>query len=267
MSNLDFRSKELRRIIVNMMKASKRGHLASALSIVEIIRVLYDEILSYDPANPKWTDRDRFILSKGHGALALYPILSEKGFFPKDELWTYCLSDSILGGHPEIKAPGVEASTGSLGHGLSIGLGFAINAKFEKAKYRVFVLVGDGETNEGSIWEAALSASKHHLDNLTVIVDCNAQQSYSSTEEVLNLSPYKEKWKAFGFAAVEVDGHNIAELRNVFCSLPLEPGKPSVIICHTVKGKGINKIERDLSWHHKSKLNEEDINNLLGELK
>jgi transketolase len=177
------------------------------------------------------------------------------------------LSDSILGGHPEIKAPGVEASTGSLGHGLSIGLGFAINAKFEKAKYRVFVLVGDGETNEGSIWEAALSASKHHLDNLTVIVDCNGQQSYSYTDEVLNLSPYKEKWKAFGFAATEVDGHNINELKNVFCRLPLEPGKPSVIICHTVKGKGINKIERDLSWHHKSKLNDEDITDLLGDIK
>ena len=263
---LDDRSKEIRRTIVKMMRASKRGHLASALSIVEIIRVLYDAILNYDPADPKWPKRDRFILSKGHGALALYPILAEKGFFPEDELWTYCLRDSILGGHPEVKAPGVEASTGSLGHGVSIGLGFALNAKYEKAKYKVYVLVGDGETNEGSIWEAALSAAKHKLDNLTVIIDCNAQQSYSTTKEVLDLAPYGEKWKAFGFAVVEVDGHNVSDLKNIFSRLPLEPGKPSVIICHTVKGKGIKTVERDLSWHHKSRLEEEDINKLLIDL-
>ena len=263
---LDDRSKEIRRTIVKMMRASKRGHLASALSIVEIIRVLYDAILNYNPADPKWPERDRFILSKGHGALALYPILAEKGFFLEDELWTYCLSDSILGGHPEVKAPGVEASTGSLGHGMSIGLGFAINAKYEKAKYKVYVLVGDGETNEGSIWEAALSAAKHKLDNLTVIIDCNAQQSYSTTKEVLDLAPYGEKWKAFGFAVVEVDGHNVSDLKNIFSRLPLEPGKPSVVICHTIKGKGIKTVERDLSWHHKSRLEEEDINKLLIDL-
>ncbi len=263
---LDDRSKEIRRTIVKMMRASKRGHLASALSIVEIIRVLYDAILNYDPADPKWPKRDRFILSKGHGALALYPILAEKGFFPEDELWTYCLRDSILGGHPEVKAPGVEASTGSLGHGMSIGLGFALNAKYEKAKYKVYVLVGDGETNEGSIWEAALSAAKHKLDNLIVIIDCNAQQSYSTTKEVLDLAPYGEKWKAFGFEVVEVDGHNVNDLKNIFSRLPLEPGKPSVIICHTVKGKGIKTVERDLSWHHKSRLEEEDINKLLIDL-
>lgn len=260
---LDDRSKEIRRTIVKMMKASKRGHLASALSIVEIIRVLYDDILHFDPSDPKWPARDRFILSKGHGALALYPILAEKGFFPESELWTYCLRDSILGGHPEVKAPGVEASTGSLGHGLSIGLGFAINAKFEKANNRVFVLVGDGETNEGSIWEAALCAAKHHLDNLTVIIDCNAQQSYGDTDEVLRLDPYSEKWKAFGFAVAEVSGHNVSELKNVFSRLPMETGKPSVVICHTVKGKGIKTVERDLSWHHKSGLDEEEINRLL----
>ena len=169
---LDKRSIDIRKTIVKMIQTAKRGHFASALSVVEIIRVLYDSIMNYDAKNPRWPERDRFILSKGHGCLALYAVLSEKGFFPDDELWKFCSHEGILGGHPEFgKVPGVEASTGSLGHGLSIGIGMALNARYERKSYSTFVLIGDGESNEGSIWEGALCASQHRLSNLTVIID------------------------------------------------------------------------------------------------
>lgn len=260
----DERSKELRRVIVRMVVAAGRGHLSSALSIVEILRVLYDDILHYNPADPKLPDRDRFILSKGHGCLALYAILADKGFFPKEELLKFCGKDSILGGHPEYgKVPGVEASTGSLGHGLSIGIGFALNAKYEKKNYRTFVLIGDGESDEGSIWEAALCASKHKLNNLIVVVDCNKKQSYDTTFNVLNLEPLVDKWRSFGFITAEVDGHDVEQMKAVFTKTPLHPGKPSLIICHTVKGKGIDFVERDLKWHHKSNIPKEEIQALL----
>ncbi len=261
---LDNRSKDIRKTIVKILQAGKRGHIGSAFSLVEILRVLYDDILHYDPKNPSLPSRDRFILSKGHGCLALYTILAEKGFFPESELWKFCKSDGILGGHPEHgKVPGVEASTGSLGHGLPIGIGFAINAKYEKANYRTFVVIGDGESNEGSVWEAAMCASKHKLDNLTVLVDYNKQQSYDTTFQVLNLEPFAEKWKSFGFGVKEVNGHNVNELREVLTSLPIEPHKPNTIICHTVKGKGVDFVEHNLDWHHKSKVTEEEINSLL----
>lgn len=265
-SGLDVRSIDLRKTIVRVLEASRRGHLGSAFSLVEILRVLYDDVLRYNPKNPRWSHRDRCILSKGHGCLALYVILAEKGFFPSSELWRFCQSDGILGGHPEHKVPGVEVSTGSLGHGLSIGIGFALNARYEKADYRTFIIVGDGECNEGSIWEAAMCAGKHRLGNLTVIVDYNKQQSYGTTFEIQDLEPFLDKWKSFGFAVIEVDGHNVDVLRGVFSNLPLESGKPSVIICHTVKGKGIEFAENDPTWHHRSRLTDEEIQSLLASL-
>ena len=249
-----------------MMESSGRGHLGSALSLVEIIRVLYDDILKYDPKNPGWPQRDRFILSKGQGCLALYALLAEKGFFPPAELGRVGMSDGILGGHPEITIPGVEASTGSLGHGLSIGIGMALNAKLLGAGHRVFVIVGDGECNEGSIWEAALTAGKHKLDGLTVFVDYNKSQSYGSVAEVQNLEPFADKWRSFGFAATEVDGHNVDDLRSVMSGLPLESGRPSAIICHTVKGKGFSFVENNMDWHHKNRISAEEIQALLSEL-
>lgn len=263
---LDARSLELRQVIVRMLEAGGRGHVGSALSLVEIIRVLYDDVLRYDPKDPQSADRDRFILSKGQGCLALYPILAEKGFFPESELWKFCKSDGILGGHPEITIPGVEASTGSLGHGLSIGVGFALNGKYHGAAHRCFVVTGDGECDEGSVWEAALSAGKHHLSNLTVIIDYNKQQSYSTTFEVQDLEPFADKWRSFGFGAVEVDGHNVEELRSVFSKLPLEPNKPSAIICHTVKGKGVDYVENNLEWHHKNRITADEVESLLEKL-
>ena len=265
---LDARSNDVRKLIVKTFIAGGRGHLASALSLVEILRVLYDDILKYDPLYPKWKERDRFILSKGHGCLALYALLAEKGFFPMEELWKFCKIDGILGGHPEYgKVPGVEASTGSLGHGFSIGIGMAVNARYEHAMYHIFVVIGDGESNEGSIWEAALCAGKHKLDNLTVIIDYNKYQSYSSTFEVLDLEPLAEKWKSFGFGVFEVDGHDIGQLKSVFSKLPISGGKPSAIICHTIKGKGVSFIENNLFWHHKNKISEEEVNSILAELK
>jgi transketolase len=266
-TRLDERSLSLRRTIVHMIKAGNRGHVGSAFSLVEILRVLYDDVLKYDSRQPRWKERDRCILSKGHGCLALYAVLADKGFFPDDELWKFCKSDGILGGHPEFgKVPGVEASTGSLGHGLPIGVGFALSARMDKASHRVFVIIGDGESNEGSIWEAALCAGKHRLSNLTVVVDYNRQQSYDSTAIVQDMEPFADKWKAFGFAAAEIDGHDVLSLRSAFAELPLHPAKPSALICHTIKGKGVPTAEGNPHWHHKNKITDEEVQDLLRHL-
>jgi transketolase len=261
--SLDARSRELRRRIVQVLAKGNRGHVGTSLSIVEMLRVLFDRVLRFDPKKPAWPGRDRFILSKGHGCIALYVLLEEKGFFPEDELWKFCKFDGILGGHPDPKCPGIEISTGSLGHGLPIAVGMAVAAKKQGAKHRVFALLGDGECNEGSVWEAALCASKHGLDNLTVLVDYNKAQSYSSTYEVLDLEPFADKWTAFGFATREVDGHDVAMLEGALAKLPFRPGRPNAIICHTVKGKGIPYAEGNLNWHHKNSFKEGEIEQML----
>jgi transketolase len=265
---IDERSRRLRETIVKAIKAGNRGHVGSSFSLVEIFRVLYDDVLRYDAKNPRWPGRDRCILSKGHGCLALYAVLADKGFFPESELWKFCKTDGILGGHPEYgKVPGIEASTGSLGHGLSIGVGMAINARFEKSPHRVFVVVSDGESNEGSVWEAAMCAAKHQLSNLVVLLDYNKQQSYGTTYEVLDLDPLADKWRAFGFAVEEVDGHNVGELRASLARTPFDPVRPSIIICHTIKGKGISFVENNLNWHHKTKITDEEMQSLMQALK
>ena len=264
---LDQRSRDLRRLIVRAIAGGRRGHIGSAFSLVEILRVLYDEVLRFDPRNPQWPQRDRCILSKGHGCLALYALLVDKGFFPAAELDRFCKPDGILGGHPEAhKVPGVEASTGSLGHGLAIGVGMALNARIDKAQHRVFVIVSDGESQEGSLWEAAMCAAKHKLTHLTVLVDYNKQQSYGAISEVLEIEPYADKWRSFGFAVTEVNGHSVDELRAAVTHLPLDPQRPSTIICHTVKGKGISFCEGNLSWHHKTKVSDDEVTKLFAEL-
>jgi transketolase len=260
---LDERSLYLRRLVIEAFDGGGRGHIGSSLSLIEILRVLYDDIMTFDPADPKVANRDRFVLSKGHGCLALYVLLADKGYFPKSDLRSFCHEGSFLGGHPERgKVPGVEASTGALGHGLSIGLGIALAARIKKQKYRVFVAMGDGEINEGSVWEAAMCAGKHELDNLTVMVDYNKMQSYGETEVVQDLEPLADKWQAFNFNVRHVDGHNRKQLKDCFGDLPFEAGKPSAIICHTVKGKGIPMTENDPTWHHKSRLSPEQIEEL-----
>jgi len=264
---LDKISIDYRKKILEIISYARRGHIPSAFSIIEILRVLYDDVLRIDCQNPLWEDRDRFILSKGHGCLAIYVILAQKGFFRKHELHSFCKSTSILGGHPEYgKIPGIEASTGSLGHGLSIGAGIALNGKIEKKDYRTFVLLGDGECNEGSIWEAAMCASKHRLNRLTAIIDYNKMQSYSTTHEVQELEPFADKWKSFGFYVYETDGHDIDALRAILTKTPLHNEMPTAVICHTVKGKGISSLENNPSWHHKSGLSDEIIQKLIKEL-
>src|SRR6185295_3336243 len=225
-----------------------------------------DDVLRYDPKNPRWPGRDRFVLSKGHGCLALYAILADKGFFPDAELSGFCKSDGLLGGHPEHHIPGVEASTGSLGHGMSIALGFALNARCTSAPYRTFVVIGDGESDEGSIWEAALCAGKHGLSNFAVLTDYNKHQSYGSTAVVQNLEPLVDKWRAFGFATVEVNGHDVTALKEALTRLPIDSAKPTAVICHTVKGKGVPFAENNMAWHHQNKVTAQDAERLLAAL-
>lgn len=261
--SLDARSKYLRTLVLDAYTTAHRGHLGSYLSIIEIVRVLYDDILHVNPRRPKMKDRDRFILSKGHGSVGLYAVLADKGFFSKKYLKTFVSFDSILGQHPDSrKVPGIEVSTGALGHGLSIGVGMAIAAKIDKKRYRTIVLVSDAECQEGSVWEAALAINKHHLTNLTVVVDYNHMQSYGSTHTVLDLEPFVSKWKSFGFGVSEVNGHSVPSLRKTFKKVLRFPKKPQVIICHTVKGKGISFVENNMEWHHKTKLTDEEIKNL-----
>jgi transketolase len=257
---LDGRSIHIRSLIIQGFEGGKRGHIGSSMSLVEMIRVLYDHIMNFDPKNPMWDDRDRFILSKGHGCLALYAILADHGFIATSQLDEFCHAKGLLGGHPErLKIPGVEASTGALGHGLSIGVGIAISANIRRKSYKTFVVLGDGEINEGSVWEAALSASKHGLDNLVVLIDYNKLQSYGETREVLNLEPLAEKLTSFGFSVREVDGHNISALKMELEEVPYMKGKPSALICHTIKGKGISFAEQNPLWHHKSNVTNQEM--------
>lgn len=260
---LDSRSIYLRKQVLRIIEHARRGHIISAFSIVEIVRVLYDSILKVSPEFPLMEDRDRFILSKGHGCLALYVILSEKGFFPENELYHFCMSNAMLGGHPEyLKIPGVEASTGSLGHGLSIGVGIALNGRLEGRDYKTHVLIGDGECNEGTVWEAAMCASKHRLNRLTVMVDYNKMQCFGNTRDVMNLEPFVDKWQSFGFVVREVDGHDVLSLQKTLLETPLDNNKPGIIICHTIKGKGIAFLEGNASWHHKGKISDDEMRNL-----
>jgi transketolase len=250
---LDDRSLYLRALVVRGLEGGNRGHVGSSMSLIEILRVLYDDVLRFNPKNPDWPERDRCILSKGHGCLALYALLVDKGFIPATELDRFCHVDGILGGHPERgKVPGVEASTGALGHGLSIGVGMALAARMQRRDSRVFVVMGDGEINEGSVWEAALCAGKHRLSNLCAIIDYNKIQSAGPTAEIQDLEPLVDKWRSFGFAVVDLDGHNVKALQSQFGRVPLEPDRPTAVICHTVKGKGIPFAEGDPKWHHQS---------------
>jgi len=257
---VDSKSKYLRKLIVDAISLERRGHLGPAMSSIDVIRVLYDNFINVRSHEPDWQDRDRFILSKGHGCLALYAVLADKGFFPPEELNTFCKLNSRFGGHPErCKVPGVEASTGALGHGLPIAVGMALGLKIGGYDHRVVVLTGDGELNEGSVWESALSAAKHELANLVVLIDYNKMQSYGPICDVLDLSPLADKWRSFGFVVEEVDGHNIGELEILVSRLPLDKKKPTAIICHTIKGKGLPFAEGRAEWHHKSKISDEEL--------
>ena len=257
---------QIRRSALYMVHKANASHIGTSLSIADILAVLYESILHVDPKRPTWPDRDRFILSKGHGCAALYAVLAERGFFPKEWLETYCQDGSHLAGHiTHHGVPGVEVSTGSLGHGLPIGCGMALAGKHDNQPCRVFVLLSDGECDEGSTWEAALFAPHHHLDNLIAIIDYNKIQSFGRVKEVLDLEPLAAKWRAFSWAVQEIDGHDPREIEKALLSVPFDVGQPSCIIAHTIKGKGVSFMENQLAWHYKSP-NDEQLRQALAEL-
>lgn len=262
-------SQELARLarihVLRMTNQANSSHVGTCLSCIDLLAVLYRCIMRYDATSPQWLERDRFIFSKGHGAAALYAVLAECDFYPLSWLDTYYQNGSLLTAHVAHEVPGIEASTGSLGHGLPIGCGMALSGKRADEPYRVFVMLGDGELDEGSNWESALFAPHHNLDNLVAIVDYNRMQGLGSTDDVLSLEPLGEKWQAFGWGVREVNGHDHDEILEALANIPFEAQKPSVLIAHTTKGKGISFMENQLAWHYKSP-NAEQLSQALKEM-
>lgn len=269
-------AKEIRKDIMKTAYKGGSGHIASALSAVEIMTALYfGGILKYDPQNPGWKERDKLILSKGHASLVLYSVLKRIGYISQEQLDTFCQPGSYLGGEPKLgDIPGVEATTGSLGHGLSFAVGIAMANKMDQRDSKVYVILGDGECQEGSVWEAALSAAHNKLDNLTVILDCNALQAMDTTESIVSLSPLAEKWKGFGWHVMEMNGNDMDQVCKVLKAERQEIyAGPRIVIAHTIKGKGISFMENVPIWHYRMPNQEEmeivkrDLNLAEGELK
>jgi len=250
---------------LKMVTRAKASHIGGALSMADLLAVLYTGILRVNPLEPQWPERDRLILSKGHSCTSLYATLALRGFFPIKELETYACDGSRLMSHITHKVPGVEFSTGSLGHGLPFGCGKALAAKRQGKDRRVFVILSDGELDEGSNWEAILFAPHHRLDNLVALVDYNKIQSLGAVDEVLDLAPLADKFRAFGWGVREIDGHNHQEIRETLQSLPSEKGKPTCLIAHTIKGKGVDFMENQLLWHYRNP-NDEQLQSALSQL-
>lgn len=248
---LEDKARQIRRDIIDMIYKVQSGHIGGSLSMVEILISLYHKHIRVDPCNPCWEDRDRFVLSKGHNAPGLYVVLADKGFFPKEYLTTsFRRINSKLQGHPDMKkTPGVDMTTGSLGIGLSAACGMAIGARINNKDYRTYVLIGDGETNEGQIWEAAATAAHYRLDNLTAFIDCNKLQNDGNTNDIKGMEPMKIKWESFGWNALEVDGHDFKKLLAAIEEAKAIKGMPTVIICRTVKGKGVSFMENSIIFH------------------
>ena len=239
-----------RKKILKYIVGAKAGHTGGSLSCIDILNVLYNDVLNVSPDNFTSADRDRYIQSKGHCVEALFVVLADRGFFPESDLETLCKYKSHYIGHPTKKVHGVEQNTGALGHGLPISVGTALAAKLDKKDYRVFTLLGDGELPEGSNWEAALTAAHYKLDNLCAIIDNNKLQITGTNAEVCNTDPIDAKFESFGWAVKQVDGNDVNALKEVFASLPFEKGKPSLVIAHTIKGKGVSFMENSVKWHH-----------------
>jgi len=251
-NNLDKISRTVRGDLVKLSNSARTPHLGSSLSCVDILVALYWNVLNLTPENPDATDRDRFILSKGHAASTLYAVLNRRGYISDELLKSYATPGGVLPEHPIYKsAPGIEATSGSLGHGLSLGLGMALSAKINSLSYRVYILLSDGECNEGSVWEAALMAPEQGLDNLVAIVDFNKWQATGRSEEITALKPLAEKFESFGWSSYEINGHQADEISNILNKVPDGSGKPVAVIAHTVKGKGISFMEDDNNWHYR----------------
>lgn len=260
------KSNEMRYKMIEMLINAKSGHPGGSLSCAEIITALYFHFLRINPKKPGWSERDRFILSKGHAAPILYVALSERGFFNKDELLTYRSYGSILQGHPDMnKTPGIDISTGSLGQGFSAAVGMTIGCKNDKKDWKVYVLLGDGEINEGQVWEAAMFAGNRALNNLIVFIDYNKLQFDGYCSSIMDLEPMVKKWDSFKWKVVEIDGHNMSELFQAIESAQNNSDKPIVIICHTIKGKGVSFMENEAGWH--SIVNFEKLEDALNQLR
>ncbi|MFM9330933.1 transketolase [Paenibacillus mesotrionivorans] len=250
MTELKAKAAQIRMDLLNMIHTAKTGHTGGSLSNTDILTALYYRVMKLDPANPKWEERDRFIASKGHSVESLWSILADLGFFPKEELLTYSQFGTRLIGHPNNKVPGIEMNTGALGHGLPIAVGMALAAKRDQKSYRVFCLMGDGEQAEGSNWEAAMAGAHYKLDNLVGIIDRNRLQISGTTEEVMGLEPLEDKWAAFGWNVVSIDGNDMEALVEALEAVPSVPGKPTLLMANTVKGKGVSFAENVPHWHH-----------------
>jgi transketolase len=255
----------LRRHVIGMTWRAQAGHPGGSLSTAEILACLYFQVMRIDPAQPQWPERDRFILSKGHAAPILYAALAERGYFSLTTLDTYDCLDSLLQGHPDMRTPGVDIPAGSLGQGLSAGVGLALGSRMRGYGFRVYVLLGDGELQEGQIWEAAMSAAHFHLHNLTAIIDYNQLQLYDLVTRTLDIRPLADKWQAFGWQVLEVNGHDIPALLAAFSAVQEITGQPAVIIAHTTKGKGVSFMEDNPAWHSRSP-NEAEYRQALAEL-
>ncbi len=263
---LEEKANQMRQDIVVMVGAAQSGHPGGSLSAADIVAALYFNVMRYDVKNPKWADRDRFVLSKGHASPVLYAALAEAGFFPRAEIITFRNINSHLQGHPDMKKlAGVEFTTGSLGQGLSGAGGMAIAGKLDKKDYRVFCMIGDGESEEGQIWEAAMSAAHYKLDNLTAITDWNGLQIDGPNAEIMNVNPLPDKWRAFGWNVIEIDGHDFTQILDALSPESRVEGKPTMIIAKTVKGKGVSFMENACDWHGKAP-SEEQVKTALAEL-
>lgn len=255
---LEGTAQEIRRLIVQMLAKAGSGHPGGSLSSTDLLTCLYFSVLRHDPKNLQWPDRDRFHLSKGHCCPVWYAILSKCGYFPEERLWTLRNLGSTLQGHPDRRTPGVDVASGSLGQGLSVALGMALAGKLDKKDYRVYCLMGDGEIQEGNIWEAAMATAHYKCDNLCAILDYNHYQIDGRTEEIMNLEPLVDKWLAFGWHTIEIDGHNLKEILNAFELAKGVKNKPTIIIAHTIKGKGVSFMENVVDFHGRSPTKEEE---------
>ncbi|MCG2713444.1 MAG: transketolase [Candidatus Omnitrophica bacterium] len=257
LKELEAKAKEIRRLIIEMLAKAGSGHPGGSLSAADLVTALYFNILRFNSQNPAWPDRDRFHMSKGHCCPLWYAVLAQVGYFPKEKLLTLRKLGSILQGHPDRVTPGIESASGSLGQGLSIALGMSLAAKMDKKDYRVYCLLGDGEVQEGNIWEAAMAASHFKSDNLCAILDFNGCQIDGKCEDIMGIQPLSAKWLAFGWNVIEIDGHNMQQILSAYNQARAVKGKPTVIIAHTIKGKGVSFMEGVVGFHGRAPTQEE----------
>lgn len=265
LKNLEVKAKQIRRFIIQMISKAGSGHPGGSLSATDLVTALYFKVMRFNASDPKWPDRDRFHMSKGHCCPLWYAVLAEAGFFPKEKLMTLRQLGSTLQGHPDRRTPGVEAASGSLGQGLSVALGMSLAANIDNKDYRVYCLMGDGEIQEGNIWEAAMAASHYKCDNLCAVLDYNGFQIDGKVKDIMGLEPLTDKWRAFGWHVIEINGHDMKQILNAYDEAKTIKTKPSIIIAHTVKGKGVSFMENVVEFHGRAPTQEEtDI--ALGEL-